>query len=81
MIWASVVLLSWLTRRTRVGVGVEEAIAVAQRFELLGQHRLLGLAQRRTSHVILGHQADEQLDVVHVAVNLLQFLLQAARST
>ena len=60
----------------RVGVLVEEAVAVAKRLELPGQDRLLGLAQRRAGQMVLAHQADKRLHVIDAAVDLPKFLLK-----
>ena len=53
-------------------VAVVEAVAVAQRLELPGPDRELGLAHLGTGHVRLGEDADEPVDVVHGAVDGLE---------
>ena len=51
---------------------VEEAVAVAERFELPLPDRKLQLAELRARCVRLGDHADERVDVVHVPVDRLQ---------
>ena len=51
------------------------AIAVAEPLELIGDDRADRFADRRTRHVVLGQAADPEVDVVDVAVELLERLL------
>ncbi len=63
-----------LARRERF-VEVEEAVAVPQASELIDHDRLEQRADVGAGHLVLGQAALEGVDVVDVAVSLLQLLL------
>src|SRR5262245_6238359 len=50
-------------------VEVEEAVAVAERLELLAPDRALQLAELRAADVLLGGHPDERVELRHVAVD------------